>query len=390
MAIRGASAPLADAGFFGDYPFLPGADGVLAGEPLSVRALLEETAYGRAREIGRARVRAGQDDPRAVGVVEELVAARPEERYLSFLFARLVLSAAPSPAGLRRWAVAEAKRAYARLGRAGRGAPGEVEVVARLLGFDAEAGGSGVRFEVTDYVRLAAPIREADFRLAAQDVARGHVRVPAVRAARLLQEAIRRELATPVPLAPELAGVVRTREADLLEEVAQRLPVLVERGRPTPGSIRRDRFPPCVRKMQRTLERGENLSHAGRFCLAAFLHRAGADAETIVDAFRGAPDFDESITRYQVEHITQRDGGRGYEPPECDTLRSHGLCVRDGDPEGADATDRARDPACFEPTLKHPLQYYRRKGGLTTEGTRDGRPSGSPSAGPDRPGAPAR
>ena len=109
--------------------------------------------------------------------------------------------------------------------------------------------------------------------------------------------------------------------------------------------------------MRRTLQAGENLSHAGRFALAAFLHRAGADAETIVDAYRGAPDFDESVTRYQVEHITQRDGGVGYEPPECETLRSHGLCVRDGDSAATDPKDRARDLLCFEDRLRHPLQY---------------------------------
>jgi DNA primase large subunit len=115
------------------------------------------------------------------------------------------------------------------------------------------------------------------------------------------------------------------------------------------------------------LESGENLSHAGRFALAAFLHRAGADFETIVDAYRGAPDFDESVTRYQVEHITQRDDGRGYEPPECETLRSHGLCFREGDASAPQPSDRARDPLCFEPFLRHPLQYYRIRGGAVAE-----------------------
>jgi DNA primase large subunit len=140
--------------------------------------------------------------------------------------------------------------------------------------------------------------------------------------------------------------------------------------------------------MQRTLERGDNLSHAGRFCIATFLHRAGASFETIVDAFRGAPDFDESVTRYQVEHITLHDGGRGYEPPECDTLRSHGLCAREGDPDAPQPGDRQRDPICFEPTLRHPLQYYRRRGGTPVvpgEGGATGPPARGTSAEPARP-----
>ena len=114
--------------------------------------------------------------------------------------------------------------------------------------------------------------------------------------------------------------------------------------------------------MRRTLEDGENLSHSGRFALAAFLHKAGADAEAIVDAYRGAPDFDESVTRYQVEHITRKDGGQGYEPPDCATLRTHGLCARDGDPKAREPLGRAKDPLCFEEWLRHPLQYLPQEG----------------------------
>jgi len=360
MAIRGTPTRIGEAALFADYPFLPGAEALLGAEPPSVRGLLEEPAYERARAIGRARVLAAQDDPRGTTGVEELAKAPAEIRYLSFLFARLVLSAAPQAGAIRRWAVAEAKRAHERLRSV---SPSDLEEVGRRLGFSLAAGPGTISVEVADYVRLAAPIREAEFRLASQPLQAGHVRLAPVRASRLLEEAVRRTLAVPLPLSPELVRSVREREGELLDEVARRLPSLVSRPGGPAGPLRREAFPPCVRKMQRTLEHGENLSHAGRFCLATFLHRAGASFETIVDAYRGAPDFDESVTRYQVEHITSRDGGRGYEPPECDTLRSHGLCARDGDPDAPLAIDRARDPICFEPTLRHPLQYYRRRGG---------------------------
>jgi DNA primase large subunit len=243
----------------------------------------------------------------------------------------------------------------------------ELAEVARRLGFTLAAADGGVAFPLVDYVKLATPIREAEFRLPRQDVLGGEVRVGPVRAARLLQEAVRLRLAVSLPLAEDVVQLVREKERELLDEIALRMPLPVARGGMAVGALRPDRFPPCIRKMQRTLEHGENLSHSGRFCLAAFLHRAGADAETIVDAYRGAPDFDESITRYQVEHITLRDGGRGYEPPECGTLRSHGLCVREGDPGATAPLDRARDELCFEEFLRHPLQYYRIRGGTVVE-----------------------
>jgi len=360
MAIRGAPTRIGEEALLADYPFLPGAEGLLGGEGLSVRALLEEPAYERVRAMGRARIRAAQDDPRGSGGIEELAIARPDERYLSFLYARLVLSAAPTAGALRRWAVAESKRSHERL----RAVPAaELEEVARRLGFAFEARPGRVELGVADYVRLATPIREAEFRLATQQLRGGRVAVAPARASRLLEEAVRRALAVPLALRPEVVAAVRAREAELLEELASRLPSPAARAGGPVGPLRPERFPPCIRKMRRTLEHGENLSHAGRFCLAAFLHRAGASFETIVDAFRGAPDFDESVTRYQVEHITLRDGGRGYEPPECDTLRSHGLCVREGDPDASEPADRLRDLRCFEPSLKHPLQYYRRRGG---------------------------
>ncbi|HLN51373.1 MAG TPA: hypothetical protein VK455_04905 [Thermoplasmata archaeon] len=369
MPVRGASARIDADALFADYPFLPGADALLGGELVSVRSLLLDPAYERPRAIGRARVLAAADDPRALHDVEELSAASADVRYLSFLFARLVLAAAPAPAALRRWAVAEAKRSYARLLQS---PPDELEEIARRLGFTGEAGSGRVEIDIADYVRLASPIREADYRLANQPVKGGRVTVEAKRAARLLQEAIRRSLVTPVHLDAEVVTLVRSRETELFEELSRRLPLPVGRAGTTPGGLRRDRFPPCIRKMQRTLERGENLSHAGRFCLAAFLHRAGADFETIVDAYRGAPDFEESVTRYQVEHIVSRNEGLGYEPAQCDTLRSHGLCVREGDPTATVPVDRASDEVCFRPTLKHPLQYYRIKGGVTLERATDG------------------
>ncbi|HTT16368.1 MAG TPA: hypothetical protein VMH49_03305 [Thermoplasmata archaeon] len=384
MAIRGAPTRLGEEALLADYPFLPGAELVLGGEQPSVRGLLEDPAYDRVRTIGRARVLAAQDDPRGSGAIEELAHAAPAERYLSFLFARLVLSAAPGAAALRRWAVSESKRSHERLKSV---PPAVLEEVAQRLGYACEADARAVRLPVADYVRLATPIREAEFRLARQELHDGRVTVAAPRASRLLEEAVRRALAVPLSLRPEVVAAVRERERGLLEEVALRLPRPVGREGGPAGPMLRERFPPCIRKMQRTLERGENLSHAGRFCLAAFLHRAGASFETIVDAYRGAPDFDESVTRYQVEHITSRDGGLGYEPPECDTLRSHGLCVREGDPDATAPIDRQRDERCFDPRLRHPLQYYRWRGG-TVVGERATRPT-APEA-PEGSAAPGR
>lgn len=379
MAVR-RSALVDERALGAEYPFLPGSETLVAELAPSLRELLTDPSYARARELGRARILAAVEDPTGARRIEELDVAPPEERFLSFAYARLLLSASASAAPLRRWAVAEAKRSYARL----EGAPVEelVEVARRLeLTFRPSEG--RVRIALPDYLRLAAAIREADFRLIHQTVDHGDVEVERTRAARLLQEGIRRRIGIGTELSAEVRSAIESSEAGFLQEVQLRVPIPTARVDSGTGPLREELFPPCIRKMRRMLQAGENLSHSGRFALAAFLHRAGATYETIVDAYRGAPDFDEGVTRYQVEHITQRDGGRGYEPPECATLRTHGLCFREGDPTAAAPADRAPDPRCFDPKLRHPVQYYRWRGGSVPErGARD--PDGAGAAGSDR------
>ncbi len=380
MALPGAG-DLGGAGVYAEYPYLPGAEALANDLAASLRVLLEDPTLERARELGRARVRSAVDDPRGSIGIEELARAAPEERFLSFQYARILLCAAPTPAALRRWAVAEAKRSWSRL--LDRPVE-ELLFVARRLGFEFGEEDDAVTVPLVDYVRLAAPIREAEFRLGGQRVARGLVRVGRERAARLLQEGIRRKLTVPVELAPEVREHLARGEAEFLAEIQRRMPAPV--ARPQAGGVPLDvtAFPPCIRKMRRTLQDGENLSHSGRFALAAFLHRIGADLETIVDAYRGAPDFDEGITRYQVEHITRHEDGKGYDPPECATLRTHGLCAREGDPTSPVPADRGRDELCYRPELTHPLRYYQIRSGRRPPAAPAGAPGTSPEPGRTR------
>lgn len=108
------------------------------------------------------------------------------------------------------------------------------------------------------------------------------------------------------------------------------------------------KFPPCMRKLLATLERGENIPHAGRFALTAFLHAVGMSADDILKMFSSTPDFDKKKTRYQVEHITGKISGIVYTPPECAAMKTYGLCSNE-------------DLLCKKEWLTHPLKYYRAK-----------------------------
>jgi len=106
-------------------------------------------------------------------------------------------------------------------------------------------------------------------------------------------------------------------------------------------------YPPCIEKLLEDLKSGKNLPHHARFALATFLLNIGKPIDEVVDLFRTSPDFNERITRYQVEHLAGLRGSRvKYSPYKCSNMKSLGLCV---DVEGKICKG-----------IHHPLQYYKR------------------------------
>jgi len=92
-------------------------------------------------------------------------------------------------------------------------------------------------------------------------------------------------------------------------------------------SIANAHFPPCIQKILSDLLNGENLSHHQRFALATFLINIGVDLDLILELFRRAPDFNEKIARYQIEHLAGLRGSRKkYLPYSCATMKTLGMC----------------------------------------------------------------
>jgi len=86
-------------------------------------------------------------------------------------------------------------------------------------------------------------------------------------------------------------------------------------------------FPPCMKRLLHSILSGENLTHHERFALATFLINAGLDLELVLEVFRHAPDFNERIARYQIEHLAGLRGSRKkYLTYSCSTMKTLGLC----------------------------------------------------------------
>ena len=112
------------------------------------------------------------------------------------------------------------------------------------------------------------------------------------------------------------------------------------------GSVDVSCFPPCILHYLADARSGVNLPHMARFTMVSFLHHVGMKNEEIMNIFKSAPDFNERITSYQVNHVTGEKSGTEYSPPRCSVLKSNHLCYMDN------------DYICNSEWLKHPMQYY--------------------------------
>jgi DNA primase large subunit len=86
----------------------------------------------------------------------------------------------------------------------------------------------------------------------------------------------------------------------------------------------------CVKEALGLLTKGQNVPHYGRFLLATYLLATGKSVDDIMALFPKSPDFKQSVTKYQVEHIAGLKGGRTkYSVPLCKTLLTHSFCFKD-------------------------------------------------------------
>ncbi len=196
-----------------------------------------------------------------------------------------------------------------------------------------------VRF--VDYIRYMVP-NDPDWAPINRPVISGWVFLKRGELPRLLKEAYKaamwdiwQEMSNDPIFAGRLKALVPPEVAEALGRLKDRYSAVAQVRSTGP-------WPPCMAGLWDALRRGENLPHTARFALASFLLAVGWDVDRVVDAFRAVPDFDEKVTRYQVQHIAGQAGGRKrYSVPNCQTLNGWGLCPG---PCG----------------VRHPLQYMRR------------------------------
>ena len=359
------------------YPFLPQATEWIQGLAIEHDIDLDELLDGEWMEKARSRARIrlidsieSKDGVAVVGGDIFTEEGRIIEAF-SFYYARLVVFASEDERLISRWAQAEATRAEQVLTKDTE----NLEIIAKTfiseIARDVDLSqskqslsavnnrklrqnqdGNLWKIGMSDFIEICPKITGSRWRLANAQISRGQITLfseqqysSSAKLARLLrerikhhieQEALQKMQNIDMELALRLAepvGMVRNLMASKASETINLV-----------GAEESD-WPPCMRKIIADLANGVNVNHFGRLFLASISAKLALPEESCIGFFSGAPDFSESTTTYQVNHVYNGE----YTPASCAKLKvNHNCPVLPGD-----------DRLCDISWMDHPLKYIR-------------------------------
>lgn len=276
----------------------------------------------------------------------------PLTEFLSFPFAVMFVTLINDKFLNRRFALAEAVRSYQLLQDEYEEKIMQIalnEFNWDLISQTESIDNNTYKFKVrlTDYLRTASSFHEPKWKLVNRKLSAGYVSINSIEIVRLLQEEIEDFIIERVSIHSNFAlPPIFQKKLMMIKQVFDEYRKRLGEAS-LPDQVINDAFPPCMKYCLEGLVSGKRASHMERFGLTSFLVNVGMPIDDVVDLYTSVTDFDESLTRYQIEHIAGLKGNRTkYTPPNCATFRTHGIC---------------RNMNTFCKGVNHPLTYYRRK-----------------------------
>jgi len=172
---------------------------------------------------------------------------------------------------------------------------------------------------ISDYLSHAVNFHEREWKLINRKTEKGMVFLNSHEIVRLIRKEVDKFISS------KIQSIKSPSMTDALKEPVEKLVILAKKF--TVPTFQSTEYPPCIKHAIGVLDKGENLSHSGRFLLATFLLVRGQTVEQIAPLFKNAPDYNEKVTLYQLNHLAgSSGGGTEYMCPSCERVKSKDLC----------------------------------------------------------------
>lgn len=247
----------------------------------------------------------------------------------------------------RRYALAEAKRASELLAEEDNE---KLLEISKAFNWDIELLKNKSPYVISlpfsKFLKNSTGFHDKAWKLVNQKMISGYIYLTKQKFARLLEEEIRKYIESRLDIniksLPSSVMIIVNRLKKMALEKQEQI-----RFEEMPERVELEAFPSCIIGVYNLVKAGRPVSHMGRFALTSFMLSIGMTSEDVFKFFRSVSDFNERMTRYQVEHIGgTRGSGTKYTPPNCATLQTHGICL-------------SQEPECKG--AKNPLVCYKRK-----------------------------
>jgi DNA primase large subunit len=327
------------------YPFLNDAKTYVTDNKLSVKEILDDPLYERARAIGIERLD-NAFKTRDVGNRTLVTDSDCVMELISYPIARMIAVCIGDNYFKRRYALGEAIHTYRNL------LTESIDFLFNIskefeinVKYDEEK--NQIKIYFVDYLKYA-PTRYKEWKMINRTIEKGYIIITHKDIARIIQEALRSRINHELDNRYCDNNVYNIFKEDI-NRIQNIILLHKKKIEAEPiGKLDLNKLPPCMKDILAAIQAGENVPHIGRFALVSFLNSLKLGANDIIKIFSTAPDFEEEKTRYQIEHITGNISSTSYKPPGCDKMRTYGICPID-----------KSDELCKR--KRHPLSYYKAK-----------------------------